>query len=197
MLRLKEAGVDSFTMQMEVWDPRLFEEVCPGKAKSRGRDGYIEAFHAAVDVFGAGSVGCNFVGGVTLVAAGGHKTWQEARDSHAEGDRWMTKNGVWSIYTPLRLQPGSIYGDVPANQNKYPPTEFYLEVNLANHQAMKEYGFYQKLNKFTWCAMDCMDVNYSGEIGMLELAGNIGNWLSDAVPDEANWLAKFISSMNK
>ncbi|MDO8672638.1 MAG: hypothetical protein Q7O66_14600 [Dehalococcoidia bacterium] len=194
--RLKDVGVDSVTMQMEIWDPRLFADVCPGKAKSRGREGYIQSLQEAVDIFGAGNVGCNTVSGVGLIPANGHTDWQECRDSTVEGFRWMISHGIYPVTTPLRMPPGSVYGADPANQEKYPPSEFYLEMAIGHHQAMQEYGLYQKVNKFVWCAMDCLDNIYGGDIGILGLAGDLGNWLSDVVPAESNWLAKFVSSVN-
>ncbi|MDO8672536.1 MAG: hypothetical protein Q7O66_14060 [Dehalococcoidia bacterium] len=194
MQRLKDVGVRAFTSQMEIWDRRLFAEVCPGKAKHRGYDYTLEAYQAAVDVFGAGNVGTNLVAGVGMLAHDGFSTWQEARDSHIEGNNWLIEHGVVPFFTALRINAGSIYGDDPANLEKYPPTELLLEIALAHHEAMKKVGRYQKMDKFMQCPMDCMDVAYGGEIGILETAGDFGNWLSDVLRPEDNWLAGFIAS---
>lgn len=193
--RLKDVGATIVRCQMEVADKELFAEVVPGKAKQYGHEGYLEHLQNAVDIFGVGNVNACFVSGVTLMPETGHKTWQEARNSEIEGYRWMIKHGVVPVYTTFRPVPGSIYGDDKSTLAKMPPTEFYLEVAQGHHGAMKEYGMYEKMNKFVMCPLDCSALYYVGELGMIELAGNPGNWLSDTIPYEANWLAQFVSSV--
>ncbi|MDO8674176.1 MAG: hypothetical protein Q7O66_22420, partial [Dehalococcoidia bacterium] len=118
----------------------------------------------------------------------------EARDSLTEGFRWLTKTGVWPIFLNARIPPGSVYGAQKANLDKLPPTEFYLETSWAHYEAMKEQDLFRKLNKFGKCGL-CHDVAYKGEIGMLELAGDMGNWMADKVPFEMNPKAQFIASL--
>ncbi|MDO8671932.1 MAG: hypothetical protein Q7O66_10950 [Dehalococcoidia bacterium] len=194
--RLKDAGLDCLSLCMEVWDPKLFPEVCPGKAKYRGRDRYLETGQDAVDVFGVGNVCCNFVPGVTLMPENGHKTWQEARDSHVEGNTWMIKNGVFPTFLNLRLTYGSVYGNDSSNREKLPPTDYYLDVAQAHHEAMLEYGLYPKLNKLMSCGFCCSPRVYNGDIGALQLAGDLGTWMADSVPPEQNWLAEFVSTVS-
>ena len=177
--RLKDVGLDCIGFQMEVWDPRVFPIIAPAKAKYTGYERYLEAFQDAVDVFGVGNVMVNFVGGVTVVPENGHQTWQEARDWHAEGNRWMIKHGVFPTMTPVRLGPGSVYGDDPNLRGKRPPTEFYLEVGMAHHEAMMEYDRYKTLNKFVICPMECHALLYAGEIGIATLYGSVRNWLAN------------------
>ncbi|MDO8671964.1 MAG: hypothetical protein Q7O66_11115, partial [Dehalococcoidia bacterium] len=199
MLRLKDTGLACIEFNLEVWGAELFEEVCPGKARHRGLEHYKEAYLEAIDIFGVGNVACNFVAGVSLMPENGHKTWQEARDSLIEGFRWLIQNGVLPTFLSLRLGVGSIYGDDTANQSfsrRMPPADYYLDAALGHHQAMLEYGLYDTLNKLMFCPLDCLPPIYSGDIGILELAGNPGNWAADCVPADANWLAKFIASVN-
>ncbi|MDO8673476.1 MAG: hypothetical protein Q7O66_18870 [Dehalococcoidia bacterium] len=149
----------------------------------------------AVDVYGAGNVSGKIIGGLTMIPEDGHKTWQEARDSHIEGNNWLISNGVFPTFTNLRLPPGSVYGENPANRDKLPPTEYYLEVAMAHHKTMKEYNLYEKLNRFIYCGLCCTAAPYSAEMGILELEGDVGNWMSKVVPDEDNWMAQFIASV--
>ncbi|MDO8674022.1 MAG: hypothetical protein Q7O66_21635 [Dehalococcoidia bacterium] len=196
MQRLKDAGLDCVIMNIEVWDRHLFEEICPGKTKRDGYDWYLEALVEAVDVFGAGNVATAFVGGATMIPDNGHRTWQEARDSTAEGVEWAIKNGMMTIYTSLRLGPGSVYGDDKSkNLAKLAPTEFYLDLSVGHHESAKKHGLYQHLNKLMFCPMDCLDNHYAGELGIVELAGDPGKWLSDTIPDKANWLSQFVASL--
>ncbi|MDO8671269.1 MAG: hypothetical protein Q7O66_07535 [Dehalococcoidia bacterium] len=195
MQRLKDVGLACVNFNIEVWDRKMFAEVCPGKSNYNGYDRYLEAHLEAVEVFGTGNVGCNFVGGVSLMPENGHKTWQESRDSLIEGIRWLIKNGVFPGIFSLRLGLGSVYGDTKANRAKLAPTEYYLDVGLAHHKAMSEFDLYQKLNKFLFCPMDCLAAFYVGELGMIELAGNPANWLAGTIPNEWNWLSKFVASL--
>ncbi|MDO8674220.1 MAG: hypothetical protein Q7O66_22660, partial [Dehalococcoidia bacterium] len=196
MLRLKDAGVSCVTMNMEVWDPQLFPVVCPGKAKHRGRERYLEAYQEAVEVFGWGHTGTNLPPGATLMPENGHKTWQEARDSQIDGIRWLIQHGAFPMWTSFRLGAGSVFGDIKANREKLPPTDYVLDIGLAHHQACTEYGMYDRMNKLMYCPMDCLSTTYAGEIGILERAGDVPSWAADALPAEATWLADFVKSVN-
>ena len=124
----------------------------------------------------------------------GHKTWQEGRDSLIEGLRWMIKNGVFPPFHCIWLGAGSPYGDDPASPAKIPPTEYFLDAGLAHHEACLETGLYEKYDKLLNCPM-CFHGFHSGDIGMIALAGDLGNWMADTIPADANWMARFISSM--
>ncbi|MDO8670910.1 MAG: hypothetical protein Q7O66_05700 [Dehalococcoidia bacterium] len=196
--RLKNAGLDSTTLNLEVWDPRLYDEILPGKAKWIGRERVLAALLDAVDILGAGNVGTSLVGSVTLMPANGHKTWQEARDSHIEGNRWLIKHGVFPHFHAIRLGVGSIYGDDRANRARLAPIEYYLDLALAHHEAMMEYDLYAKYNrKFMRCPLDGIASIYGGELGILAQAGDVGSYAAQlGVPEETNWLARFVSPLN-
>ncbi|MDO8673966.1 MAG: hypothetical protein Q7O66_21355 [Dehalococcoidia bacterium] len=197
MQRLKDAGVDNTTLNLEVWDAEMYKEILPGKAKCVGRDRVLEALLDAVDVLGPGNVGTSLVGSLTLMPPHGHKSWQEARDSHIEGSRWLIRNGVFPHFHALRLGAGSIYGDDRSNVKKLAPTEYYLDVATAHHEAMMENALYEKYNrKLLRCPLDGIASIYGGDLGILAIYGDVGNYAAQlGVPNEANWVAKFISSM--
>ncbi|MDO8671949.1 MAG: hypothetical protein Q7O66_11040, partial [Dehalococcoidia bacterium] len=109
------------------------------------------------------------------------------------GDRWMISHGVYPCMAPIRWAPGSQISKDPANRDKFPPTEFYLDLLVAHHAAMKDYGLYEKLNRFLYFPFDSRGVNM-GEMGIIEIAGDVGTWLSAVVPYEQNWLAQFLDS---
>ncbi|MDO8672324.1 MAG: hypothetical protein Q7O66_12995, partial [Dehalococcoidia bacterium] len=148
------------------------------------RIGKLESGQFAL--FGEGNVKVALVGGATLMPPNGYKTWQESRDSLIEGVRWMIEHGIFPTPLCMRLGPGSQYGNNPANRAKLPPTEFYLEVALAHDEAMVEYNRYGTMNKLAHCPLDCFDNHYSGDLGILRLAGNMGNWLVGTIPEKAN-----------
>ncbi|MDO8674485.1 MAG: hypothetical protein Q7O66_24020, partial [Dehalococcoidia bacterium] len=192
--RLKDAGLDAMAIQIEVMDPELFAEICPGKAQHMPYERWVECFHDAVDILGVGNVAGKLIPGVTLISPNGHKTWQEARDYHIEADNWLIKNGVVPAFYAMWWAPGSVYEDRSVVE-KFPPTEYLLDTGLAHHEAMLEYGLYDKMNKFTYCGFDCATGPYVADIGMLSIAGDVGNWMANVVPEEANWLAQFIASL--
>ncbi|MDO8669975.1 MAG: hypothetical protein Q7O66_00910 [Dehalococcoidia bacterium] len=194
LVRLRDTGHAAIYYAMEVWEPEIFAEVCPGKNQRDGFEGYKEACEEAVEVFGVGNVAVNLVGGVSLMAASGHKTWQESRDSMIEALRWLIKTGVFPTFHCVRLGAGSIYGDNRANAAKVPPTEYILDSALAHHELMKEYGRWETLDKLLACPLDCLAHFYAGEVGIVDVAGNPANWLKDTVPDDGNWLLKFMES---
>ncbi|MDO8669812.1 MAG: hypothetical protein Q7O66_00050, partial [Dehalococcoidia bacterium] len=193
--RLKDAGLDSLTIQIEAWDKQVFEASCPGKVKHTSYDGWVDSVSEAIDVFGVGSVACKTIGGISLVAEGGHKTWQEARDTHIEHIREMFKIGALPSIGCLRLPVGSVWGTDASLKEKLPPTEYYLDLFTPHHEAMTETGYYDKLNKFMYCGFECAHAVYSGDIGILERAGNWGNWMSDVVPDKANWILNWLRTI--
>ncbi|MDO8670724.1 MAG: hypothetical protein Q7O66_04750 [Dehalococcoidia bacterium] len=195
MQRLKDVGLDCIAIQMEVWEPHLFNEICPGKAKHAPHERWLESYLDAVDILGAGNVAGKIIAGLSQIPKNGYKTWQEALAPHIEGNTWMIKNGVYPITSNLRFPPGSVYAADPSNREKIPPSEYYLEMGLAHHADMKKYGLYEKLNKFMYCGLCCGGGTYNGELGVLEIAGDYGKWMADVVPDEANWIADFVESL--
>ena len=60
---MKDAGIDSLGMHIEVLDQNLREEILPGKAEDSLED-YIEAFRQAVAVFGRGQVSTYILAGL-------------------------------------------------------------------------------------------------------------------------------------
>ncbi|MEE9217125.1 MAG: radical SAM protein [Anaerolineales bacterium] len=61
--RLPETGAN-IVMCLEVYDPELFSQICPGKASGYGRDRMLRAFEAAVSVLGRGEVYGGFIAGL-------------------------------------------------------------------------------------------------------------------------------------
>jgi hypothetical protein len=59
--------VEEPTFSLEVWDPDLFQEVCPGKNSLYGRDRFLGALAEGVRVLGRGQLSCNFVAGLEPV----------------------------------------------------------------------------------------------------------------------------------
>ena len=99
MVALKDLGVRGACFNLEVWDEKQFERVCPGKAHYVGRARWIEALSDAVDVFGKGHVMSAFVGGAELEGDGGFTDPNEALVSNLEGAEFLLSRGIQPIYS--------------------------------------------------------------------------------------------------
>ncbi len=101
------AGMNHISFNLEVWDPALFREVCPGKDASYGRDNMIAALEYAAGVFKNGTY-TTFVGGL------------EPLESMFEGWDYLAARGVAPAFNVFHPTPGSIY------QGKKAPGVGYL-----------------------------------------------------------------------
>ena len=100
--RLRDAGVDTLGMHLEVVTPALRERLMPGKAQvplSR----YMDAFAAAVDVFGRGQVN-------TFILAG----LGDSRESILEISAQLLALGVYPFVVPFVPISGTPLEDHPA-----------------------------------------------------------------------------------
>lgn len=110
--RLHEAGATNAVFNLEVWDPHLFEYMCPGKARNVGREHWLKALEHAVPVFGRGHVYSFFVTGL------------EHKESLYEGAKYLTERGIVPGLVPWIPMVGSKL------EGHRPPTgEWLLEVN--------------------------------------------------------------------
>lgn len=123
--RLKNAGLQIYHPNYEVWDPELFKKICPGKEDYIGRAEWIKRVVESVDVFGPGMVIPNFVGGVELSQPHGFKTVDEAIESTTEGLEYFMSRGVIPRFTTWCPEPLSGLGHQPG-----PPLEYFCKLLL-------------------------------------------------------------------
>ncbi len=137
-LRAKEAGFCNATWNLETWEQRMFESMCPGKARAVGYDRWRQLLLEGVEVFGIGHLSTNFVVGPEVVAPEGFDDHEEAIESYSEGFDWCLRNGIFPFYQLWRCSPGSAYMDMelpPA------PTEYYLRLSYEHHKLCEKYQF--------------------------------------------------------
>jgi hypothetical protein len=108
--RLRDAGVQVYHPNFEIWDKRLFELYCPGKARYVGRDEWIRRILDAASVFEPDRVIPNFVAGVEMAAPAGFRTIDEAISSTAEGLDFFMSHGISPRFTTWCPEPLSILG---------------------------------------------------------------------------------------
>lgn len=97
--RIRDSGIRIYHPNYEVWDPRLFEIICPGKARHVGRDVWIRRILEAAEVFPPSQVIPNFVAGVEMAGPEGFRTEEEAWASTGEGLEFFMGHGIIPRFT--------------------------------------------------------------------------------------------------
>jgi len=115
--RFKDAGVKIVHPNYEVWDPRLFALLCPGKERFIGRDEWIRRILAAAEIMGPAQVIPNFVAGVEMARPWGFARVEDALRSTGEGLDFFMSHGVvprFTTWCPEKLSElGSDQGPAP------------------------------------------------------------------------------------
>jgi hypothetical protein len=140
-LRLKELGATNICFDLEVWDEELWPKVLPGKAKAVGRAEWMRRLEIAVELFGRGHVGSNFVAGFECAPRDGFLTRSEALASYKRGFADVIERGIvpwFTIWTTMPLV-GGFQADDP------PTTDFYLELGPVIHELLEKHGVYKDL----------------------------------------------------
>jgi hypothetical protein len=116
-------GMNHISFNLEVWDPKLFDYVCPGKAESYGREKIIEALEYAATVFKNGTY-TTTVGGL------------ESLETMFEGWEYLASKGVAPAFNIFHPNPKSVFRDKQA-----PSIDYLLEAARFQHEIYKAYGF--------------------------------------------------------
>jgi len=120
--RFDAAGVQIYHPNYEVWDPRLFEILCPGKQRLIGRTAWIERILTAAEIMGPARVIPNFVAGVEMARPWGFERVEDALRSTGEGLEFFMSHGVVPRFTTWCPEKLSILG-----RNQGPaPLDYHL-----------------------------------------------------------------------
>jgi hypothetical protein len=122
--RLRDAGVQIYHPNFEIWDARLFKTYCPGKARLVGRDEWIRRILDAAGVFGPENVIPNFVAGVEMAPPAGFESVDAAIASTAEGLEFFMSRGVSPRFTTWCPEPLSVLG----KERRGAPLEYYMRL---------------------------------------------------------------------
>lgn len=164
--RLAEAGLHSVNYNLEVWDKKMFEIVCPGKAKYVGYERWLEGLVRAVPHFERGHVISNQVIGCEMIPPHGFKTYQEALKSNLEGLEWMARRGIAPSWSPLFTYTSSKSKDA-----SLPPTEYFIELGLEAHKIYLKYDLYTPTRAFFCYRMGVPSL--SGDFARLRWDGEL------------------------
>lgn len=120
---LKEAGYQIYHPNYEIWDEKLFDWICPGKARYVGRAEWMKRIVDAADVFGPEHVIPNFVGGVEMAQPHGYTDVDEAIASTARGLDFFMSKGIIPRFTTWCPEPTSDLG-----RQQGPPLEYFVKL---------------------------------------------------------------------
>jgi hypothetical protein len=134
--RLHDTGFCSLEPNIEVWDKKLFQWICPGKDKYIGYDEWIKRTVRAVDFFGPTQVNPNFVLGIEMAKPHGFADISSAVKSTAGGWDFLMSHGVVPRYNLWTREAGSAFADQEA-----PPLEYFIEVQKAYAELRWKYKF--------------------------------------------------------
>ena len=109
--RIRDAGIQIYHPNYEIWDQRLFERICPGKSRYVGRSEWIDRILASAEIFPAHSVIPNFVAGIEMSRPFGFDTEEEAWESTGEGLEFFMSRGVMPRFTTWCPEPLSVLGE--------------------------------------------------------------------------------------
>jgi hypothetical protein len=101
--------------------------VCPGKARTIGRDRWLASLEEAVEVFGRGHVMSAFVGGVELDGEGAFETAEAAHESNVECGETLIPKGIVPVYSIFWKLTGKERGVEPVYS-----LENFLRLNEAH-----------------------------------------------------------------
>ena len=121
--RMRAAGIDSLGMHLEAWDESVRRHIMPGKAEVP-RAFYLEAFAAAVTVFGRGQVSTYLLAGLG-----------DSVQSLHEAARVLIDLGVYPFIVPFVPVSGT-----PLAAHRPPSAEFLRSVLGPVGQWLREAG---------------------------------------------------------
>ncbi|SDB14731.1 Radical SAM superfamily protein [Pseudobutyrivibrio sp. YE44] len=92
----KEAGFRTIASNIEIWNPKIFDVICPGKTEyCGGRDNWLKALEYEVDVFGKFNVRSTMVSGI------------EPKQYTIEGLEYLVEHGVVALPSQWNPNCGS------------------------------------------------------------------------------------------
>ncbi|TAN46328.1 MAG: radical SAM protein [Rhodospirillales bacterium] len=142
----EETGLMSYTTDLEVFSERLFEWVCPGKAKHVGYMKWRDSLIRAVGIFGRGNVNTGIVGGVETARPLGHQSESEALARTLDEAEYLSSQGVTTHFSVWVPRPGSPFRDQLA-----PSLDYYIRLADGFHNLRVKYGLTVDFDDYRRC----------------------------------------------
>lgn len=134
--RFKDAGVQIYHPNYEIWDDRLFGIICAGKSRYVGRSEWHQRIVDAAGVFGPDYVIPNFVAGIEMSQPHGFKDVEEAIASTAEGLEFFMSQGIKPRFTTWCPEPLSVLGQ---SNPLGAPLEYHVRLLETYHSILRKY----------------------------------------------------------
>jgi hypothetical protein len=134
--KLRDVGVQIYHPNFEVWDERLFEILCAGKARHIGHKEWLRRILDAASVFGPERVIPNFVAGVEMSRPAGFAAVEEAIASTQEGLEFFMSHGIVPRFTTWCVEPLSALGKEPQSV----PLEYHVRLLRIYRDTMAKYS---------------------------------------------------------
>lgn len=164
--RLHATGFGSIASNIEVWDKKLFQWICPGKDKFVGYDEWIKRTIRAVDFWGPGRVNPNFVLGLEMAKPHGFEDVSAAVKSTAGGWDFLMSKGVLPRFNLWTIEEGSAFAGQQA-----PPLEYYIEVQKAYTELRWKHNFDPPFpathTRYQYCLNCLQDFEYYHGTGIM------------------------------
>lgn len=103
-MKLKHAGVDSITINMEFWSDEIRKNLMPIKG-SIPKSNYLSAYQTALNIFGYNKVTCGFIVGI------------ENLKNTFEGIDILTAQGIVTEVYPFKPNSGSLMEEHPITES--------------------------------------------------------------------------------
>jgi len=132
---LRDVGVQIYHPNYEIWDNRLFEIICAGKARYIGREEWIRRILAAATLFELENVIPNFVAGIEMSEPHGFTSVDDAVASTSEGLDFFMSHGVSPRFTTWCPEPLSVLG----KGQEGAPLEYHVRLLRAYRDTRPKY----------------------------------------------------------
>jgi hypothetical protein len=142
-----ETCLTSVTMDIEVLDERLFNIICPGKAKWVGYREWKKRLFDAVEIFGESRVGTGIVAGVELVRPFGFETEDEALEADLAEAEDLAAHGVSSVVQVWQARAGAKFG----KGLEKPSLEYFVRLCLGFQKLRRQYGLEIDFDDYRRC----------------------------------------------
>ena len=122
--RLCDNGnVQIYHPNYEIWDPRLFKLICPGKERFVGREEWMSRIVQSADIFGDENVIPNFVAGIEMVSPFGFSDLHQALASTHKGLEYFMSKKIMPRFTTWCQEPLA-----HLKNQEIPPLEYFVKL---------------------------------------------------------------------